>query len=777
MSQTYYIHIKGLVQGVGFRPFVCKLATSMNIGGWVSNTNEGVVIEFTASLLDTAVFYYELTNNPPPNALIVFKDIFKSERKQFKSFTIRPSVSTARPDLLLTPDIAMCIACKEELTTLSNKRNGYAFTTCLNCGPRYSIVDELPYDRENTTMDYLAVCDDCNSEYHDINNRRHYSQTNSCKSCAVNMHLYHSPSAQYHCSQEAIPDLATEALLNGQTIAVKGVGGYLLLCDATNLTAIENLRTNKHRPTKPFAVLYDRVESVLADVQLRQCEKEAIESKAAPIVLCTKKSITGNNICTDAIAPGLNKLGVMIAYTPLLYLLASNAGRPLIATSANISGSPIIYKDDEALAVLFDVAALVLTFDRDILIPQDDSVLQFTNNEQKIILRRSRGLAPNYFPNPLQPAGQTILATGGELKSAFALQDHKNLYISQFLGDQGTIESQESYLNTLNHLLSLLQLVPTRVLVDAHPGYSVSDFGREISRKNNFDAVIEIQHHKAHFAAVLAENQLLNTAEPVLGVIWDGTGYGEDHQIWGSELFIYHPKKMERIAHLNYFPQLAGDKMSKEPRLSALSLLKNFPEEQAMLTDHFSAVEWKYFQKLLQQEHPLLTSSMGRFLDGLACILGIKATHSYEGEAAMLLEAQAGAAIRRYEEFYPLPMEKGILNWHDFIKAVLKDRIHQLPVPEIAWKIFNSLANGVVQVCHELNIARMACSGGVFQNAVLTDLITGKISGKINVYFHRQLSSNDECIGFGQLAYYEAFPDEKKSDVLLNQQTINHQLF
>ncbi|MDD2792172.1 MAG: carbamoyltransferase HypF [Sediminibacterium sp.] len=768
MLRTYHIHIRGLVQGVGFRPFVCQLATKMNIGGWVSNTNEGVIIEFTANLIDTAEFCHEVIHHPPRNAQITHHAIYKTVTKTFDGFTIRESFSTTRPDLLLTPDIAICGECKAELMEPVNKRYGYAFTTCLNCGPRYSIVDALPYDREHTTMKHLHMCGECNTEYHDIHNRRHYSQTNSCKTCAVQMHLYQSPENRIDPDQSAILAQVAEAILQGRILAVKGVGGYLLICDATNREAIQMLRIKKNRPSKPLAVLYPDTASASKDVELRKVEEDALLSNAAPIVLCKLKPVADNHICRDQIAPGLNRLGVMIAYSPLLYFLSLQVGRPLIATSANISGSPIIYKDQDALQELFEVADWVLTYDRDILVPQDDSVMQFTDAGRRIILRRGRGLAPNYFPNPFRKNEQTVLAAGGELKSAFALLDRKNLYISQYLGDQATIESQESYSNTLHHLLQLLQTQPAQVLVDAHPGYYVSQYGKELAGKNGLASVVEIQHHKAHFGAVLAENNLLHSKEPVMGIIWDGTGFGDDRQIWGSECFLYQGHEMKRIAHLNFFPQLVGDKMSKEPRLSALSLLSRVPDKMHIIRQYFTETEWTYFQKLMLQTQPHQTSSMGRFLDGLACMLGIGTHHSYEGEAAMLLEAAAGNAVVKSRETYPLVEEQGVLIWDLFLEQFLADIAAGMPVAEIAWKVFHSLAALAVQLCTTHGVQRVAFSGGVFQNALLTDLTEQELSGKFDVYFHQQLSPNDENIGFGQLAFHEISSEQTADSAALN---------
>jgi hydrogenase maturation protein HypF len=755
MQHTYHIHIKGLVQGVGFRPFVCRLAAEMKVNGWVSNTNEGVIIEINSVQNESRVFYERLISSPPPNAIITAHSIKKTGSKLFTRFSIQQSTTDKAPDLLLTPDIAICNECREEIKDDTNRRKGYAFTTCLNCGPRYSIIQSLPYDRENTTMHELEMCSSCSSEYNDIHNRRHYSQTNSCKDCAVQMHLYQSKNEELDYTDDEIIRSVTDALINGKIAAVKGIGGYLLLCDATNETAITHLRNRKQRPSKPFAILYPNIEMAGEDVQLRSFEKEALQSKASPIVLCRNNFRSENKICKELIAPGLDKMGVLLPYSPLLQIITSYVNRPLIATSANLSGSPIIYKDEDALENLFDVADIILTYDREILVPQDDSVLQFTEDGQKIILRRSRGLAPNYFPNPIEDNTETILATGGELKSAFALLYKNKLYVSQFLGDQGSIESQEAYSHTLQHITRLLKATPDKILIDKHPAYFVAEKGETLAKEYGIDKVWEVQHHKAHFGAVLAENNLLHTEDPVLGCIWDGTGYGDDKQIWGGEFFIYRDDEMIRVGHLGYFPQLLGDKMSKEPRLSALSLLKDFDDQQEILRSYFSETEWPYYQKLLQKEDHLLTSSMGRFLDGIACILGLAKYNSYEGEAAILLECLARSCPYKTFDHYPLPLINDSLNWQEFMAEFLDDIERKEVSSHIAWKVLYSLARAVAQLCAHFSVTQVAFSGGVFQNALLNDLINEQLPADTQAWFHQQLSPNDECIGVGQLACYE----------------------
>ena len=751
---SFHIHINGLVQGVGFRPFVCQLAEEMELKGCVSNANDGVHISFNATTAIAESFYANIISKPPINAIITYHHLKQlAQTENFGSFTIQESNTDTRPDLLLTPDIAMCHQCRLDVITTHNKRYQYPFTTCLNCGPRYSIVSALPYDRAATTMSKLTMCNSCNQEYQNIHDRRHFSQTNSCNNCAIQMHLYKNAKLCISDETQEILDLVNEQLKAGKIIAVKGIGGYLLLCDATNEIAITTLRTRKQRPTKPFAVLYADIEMAVADVQLRPQEISLLKDKAAPIVLCELKPIAQNAICKQAIAPDLDKIGLLLPYTPLLWMIAEKISKPLIATSGNLSGSPIIFKDEEALSNLFDVADYVLTYDRDILMPQDDSVIQFTDRGQKIIIRRSRGLAPNYFPNPFEMHDSVALATGAELKSSFALLDKNNLFVSQYLGDQGTLESQLCYQETLNHFINLLQTKPREILIDKHPEYFVARAGKQQAKALSITPMY-IQHHKAHFGAVLAENNLLHRKEPILGFIWDGAGYGDDGHIWGGEIFIYENKEMYRVAHLDYFPQLLGDKMSKEPRLSALSLLKDFPNKQYIIQKYFSNIEWQYYHQLIQQDQPLLTSSMGRFLDGIAAILGIRLYNTYEGEASMQLEALARTCAYKSYDSYSIPLVNNRLDWKPFLAELLEDWLQKEETGLIAWKVFYSLAKTIVQLSHHYFIDSLAFSGGVFQNALLVDLIIELLSHKRHLYFHQQLSANDECIGFGQMACY-----------------------
>jgi hydrogenase maturation protein HypF len=755
--RTYHIHIKGIVQGVGFRPYVCRVAENMKLTGCVSNTNDGVHIAVNADEEKAKDFYQHIIQNPPVNAIITDHSIEEIEKKKYNGFSIIHSITNTEPDLLLTPDIAICDTCREEIHDPANRRYGYAFTTCLNCGPRYSIQTALPYDRNNTTMHDLHMCFACDAEYQNINDRRHFSQTNSCWDCEIKLHYYEAGGGRQEAGD--IITLVAQDILAGKIVAVKGVGGYLLLCDATNEEAIRTLRDRKQRPAKPLAIMYPTIEMAEDDLELRSSEIQALKSKAAPIVLCKTKNNLG--ICFDLIAPGLDKIGMMLPGSPLLELLASALKIPVVATSGNISGSPIIYKDEDALDNLFEVADRILSYDREIVAPQDDSVMQFTETGQQIILRRSRGLAPNYFPAPFKGNGDRILAMGAEMKSSFAIQQ-KNLYISQYLGDQGSVESQESYSKTFAHLKHLLHFEPSVILADKHPSYNVSALGRKIAEEQKVK-LIEVQHHEAHFAAVLAENHLTENEEPVIGFIWDGTGYGDDEQIWGGEVFMYRDQEIDRKLHLKYFPQILGDKMSREPRLSALSLLHDMPEFHGVIHSQFTHSEWAYYHKLLKQEEHLQTSSIGRFLDGLAAILGICTHNSFEGEAAMKLEALARGSNHHSSFSYPMPVISDSIDTGLFLEELMTDVLHGYNKAWIAGKIFNSLAIMIDEISDRYHTRDIAFSGGVFQNALLTDLIIRQMGRRKNLYFHKQLSPNDECISFGQLGMYHMSKAGSKS--------------
>jgi hydrogenase maturation protein HypF len=763
MMPVYHIHINGMVQGVGFRPFVHKLAIQMQIDGWVSNGSDGVHIICSCEEEKIHAFCQRLVEQPPVLAIITEHTIRVTDTPVAKGFFIKPSTTNNKIQMLITPDVAICDDCRREIRDPENRRYNYSFTTCVNCGPRYSITTALPYDRMHTTMRHLHQCNQCTNEYMDVMDARHHSQTNSCPDCAIALHLYDGPGKEIVLTkEEAYLQRVKKILQQGDIIAVKGVGGYLLLCDATKESTAALLRKRKQRPTKPFALLYADLEMLYADADIRPVEMAALKDKAAPIVLCRLKKHPENQIAVQQIAPGLNNVGAMLPSSPLLQLIADQFGKPLIATSANLSGSPIIYEDESARYWLSGIADYILTYDRDIVAPQDDSLVQFTSRGQKIILRRSRGMAPNYYPIPFLPLPNHTLAMGAELKSAFAIAHNDHLFISQFLGDQQSVESQQSFDASLHHVSALLGFKAKHIIADKHPRYHVSQRGRELSTMDTC-SFTQVQHHEAHFASVMAENNLFEQKEPVLGIVWDGAGYGDDGQVWGGEIFLYDQGEIKRTAHLAYFPQLLGDKMSKEPRLSALSLLRNYPSSQKLLQKHFTDKEWTYYQQLLQQPQTVMTSSMGRLMDGVACLLGITPVTSYEGEAAMQLEALAKKCTYHSYDYYHLPLADGVIDWRQLINELIEDWSQKESNEVIAWKFFYSLARAISQLSDHYFIDKIAFSGGVFQNSLLVDMVIEMMHHKRHLFFHKQLSPNDECISLGQLAWYSMFGDSGRT--------------
>jgi len=635
--ETYHIHINGIVQGVGFRPMIYHLAKKLKLNGYVKNDSDGVNVVFNASASEAEGFLSQIKIEAPEKSQIISTKLVKTADQKYVNFTILvEDNNTCEKQVLLSPDLALCPSCRAELNDPENRRYRYPFITCTQCGPRYSIMNRLPYERHTTAMQAFTMCESCNDEYHDVVNRRFFSQTNSCADCGIALSLYRDFSTVVPGDTEAILLRTKIYLQRGKIVAVKGIGGYLLLCDAHNSQAINTLRTRKHRPSKPFAILYPDIHSVQNSFELNQQEKELLESPAAPIVLLAPKSGEFDELAVKEIAQGLEHLGIMIPYNPLLELIAADFDKPLIATSANISGSPIIYKDEDALTYLFDIADYIMTNNREIIIPQDDSVVQVSKyTHQQIILRRSRGYAPSFL-RYRPKTKQCILATGAFLKSSFTLVVNGNAFVSQFLGSGESFESQLMYKQTLEHWLEMYAVKPDIIVADMHPGYFSHEYARELAAKFEVE-LKQVQHHEAHFAAVLAENKLLSKTEPVLGVIWDGTGLGTDQNIWGGEFFTYADNRMERVNHFGYFPTIAGDKTAMEPRIAALCAISKSDHQPKLLKEKFTDAEWNNYHVLIANAK-LFTSSVGRIFDAVASLLGICDKQSYEGEAAMYLQ-------------------------------------------------------------------------------------------------------------------------------------------
>ncbi len=753
--KTYHIHIKGIVQGVGFRPFVYRVAKRFGLLGSVNNGVDGVHLVFNAKdkIADEVMEY--LLNKHPVQAKITNALMLEVQPRVFKDFAIIESQSNGNEDLLLTGDFAICSSCRDELLQESDRRWQYPFITCTNCGPRYSIIADLPYDRETTTMRDFEICVNCKQEYLDPLDRRFYSQTNSCHDCAIKLSLWEQGELNSFTDLSYI----AQRWEQGKIIAIKGIGGYLLTCDASNKDAIMRLRKRKNRVRKPFALMYPDIEILKNDVWITDNEKEELCSTPAPIVLLKLRENRTNQLPMDTIAPGHSHMGVMLAYTPLFVLLLRLFGKPIIATSGNPSNSNIIFDDEMAIRHLPSIADLILTNDRDILIPQDDSVVKFTRlSQQKIMLRRSRGYAPSYINPKLNFGTDTVLAMGAMLKSSFTILHNKNTFISQYLNNTNNYEAELSYRHVLNHFRKLLHPQFDAVLIDKHPAYFTSQFGRTIAKEEKIN-LIPIQHHEAHFYAVLGEHGLWNTNKDILGVVWDGTGYGDDGQIWGGEFFKYANHNSERIGHIDYFNFILGDKMPKEPRISAMSLLYEDKENLSYIKDRFSTTEWNVYLQLLSQKDGLKTSSMGRIFDAVAALLLDINTQEYEGEAAMMLEEYASQYIYGHNDILTnisyLQDDELPIN---FTRYIISNIINDIQLDKdktlIAARFHITLAHFIKNFAIRHHFKAIAFSGGVFQNACLVDLIQIFMGKGFKLYFHKEMSPNDENISFGQLMYY-----------------------
>ena len=777
---TWKICIRGLVQGVGFRPFVWRAALDRNIKGSVANGLEGVVIKINGTEKDAAEFQEFILNNAPEMARITHCSMMPDEETFFGNFTIEESDNNGDPVVLLTSDVAMCPECQHEIHDTGNRRYRYAFTTCTVCGPRYSIQTGVPYDRKYTTMQAFDMCPSCKSEYNNPDDRRFFAQPNSCKDCGILLELFDCQNAQQNdhviqpIDQEAIIHQVNAAWKNGLIVAIKGIGGYLLTCDAANPATIAALRSRKHRPTKPFALLYPTLGVLQQDAVVMETDVALLLSPAAPIVLLPLKETATSGIDREGIAPGLSKIGAMLPNSPLLEILLRDFGRPIVATSGNTSNAPLIYKDETAIAQLTGIADYMLMHNREILMPQDDSLLDVCQHPAfgkngTVVLRRSRGLAPTFLQPGLNIPNKTTLALGAELKSTFTLAHLGNLNVSQYLGDLSDFEVQERFQLVLNHLLSIFDARPTAVLGDLHPEYFTTRLGQSLTEQWQIP-FIRVQHHEAHFAAVLAENNLFDAPEdPVLGVVWDGTGLGHDGQIWGGEFFTYSnidqaipSQNIRRLTHFGYFPFILGDKMPREPRLSALATCFQLSEATDFLRPKFNAKEWGLYQKLPLRSGQLMTSSVGRIFDAVASLIGLADKVSYEGEAAMLLEDLA----RRYCNHHGFQFDEDYIN-----EKVMQENSLQIKTSHLFGHIIYDLNRGnsrefvaakfhfsmvkiIRLISAQLNINKIAFSGGVFQNTLLLDMLQHQLAPECHLFFHRQLSPNDENISFGQWAHY-----------------------
>lgn len=766
-KQGLSVHIRGIVQGVGFRPFVYSLAARYDLKGWVRNTTRGVEIEVDGNPDQLSSFLKALSEEAPPLAKI---DSIHSDKKApngFTKFTILHSQSNSEGFQPISPDMNVCDDCLAELFDPGDRRYRYPFINCTNCGPRFTIIQDIPYDRPETTMAPFEMCDDCADEYNNPLDRRFHAQPVACPDCGPHVWLAESGSAGTGLQEAQVTGnraiLETQNLLaEGNTVAIKGLGGFHLACDAASDPSVQRLREGKDRPAKPLAVMMPDLETVSRFCLLDEDERELLLSPQRPIVLLEKKD---DLPLSPGLAPGQDTLGVMLPYTPLHYLLFSREDRyphapypALVMTSGNRGNQPIVTTNDHALEELGHIAHSFLFHNRDIHVHCDDSVTRIADS-QPYPLRRSRGYAP--FPIKLQKSGPTILAAGAELKNTFCLLKKDQAFLSQHIGDLENYQTFESFTSSLSHFEDLFRAQPDALAYDLHPDYLASRYAQERADSSGIPAV-GVQHHFAHIVSCLAEHGV-DKEEPVIGFSFDGTGYGEDGHIWGGEVLVANHKGYHRAFHLAYAPLPGGEKAIKEPWRFALAWLHQlgldwdhslppvrFAQER-YLQDNFDPLSVLRNQIETKTLTPL-TSSMGRLFDAVSALTGIRCMVNYEAQAAIELQS---AADPDEPGSYDFDREDGVIHPDPVFASIIADLQAGNPPGVISARFHNGLARAVRDVSIELreryDMDKVALSGGVWQNTLLLENTLALLrEAGFTVLTHRRVPANDGGLSLGQ---------------------------
>ena len=739
MMQTFKVTVHGTVQGVGFRPFVYTLAKRFGLRGSVCNAAHGVEIALNATPGLLEEFLQALKEELPPLASIDAIHTVECEALHFDDFQIITTHQEGEKTVRIPPDVSICTECEKELFDPSNRRYGYPFITCTNCGVRYSIIYDLPYDRKNTSMKFFKMCKACEAEYTNPIDRRYHAQPIGCWECGPTLSL-RDKSEKLIVKSEELIDVASQLLLKGKIVAVKGVGGYHLMCDATNEAAVLKLRERKQRPAKPFAVMVRDVAMARELAEICEQEEALLLSKERPVVLLkSKKSYTG---LSSQVAPNISRIGLFLPYTPLHLLLLERLKRPLVATSANLSDEPIC-TDIASLEALQGVYDYVLEHDREIVNGCDDSVVMAVAG-QEVILRRARGYAPASIKLPFSLPKQT-LAMGANQKSTVAIGFDNQVILSPHIGDLGSIGSVVYYEKNIETLKRVYGFEPETIVYDKHPNYESTKVAKHLIAHRSALNALAVQHHYAHILGVMADKQIEGE---VFGIAFDGTGYGDDGKLWGGEFMVCDYGGYERIAHIDYFKLLGGEKAIKEPRRVALSLLFERFGEAALDLDvatihAFSKPQLRTLYTAWQKGlNAPLSSSVGRLFDAVASLLGICHVMSFEGESGMLLEEQYDASVTGY---YPFGYQEGKIDILPTVAAILEEEDISVAVS----KFFNSLVEIIAVVYAPYDDLPLVLSGGVFQNRVLLELIFRRFPDAV---IPNTIPPNDGGIALGQIA-------------------------
>ncbi|MEI8289175.1 MAG: carbamoyltransferase HypF [Verrucomicrobiota bacterium] len=782
------IALRGAVQGVGFRPFVFRLAEELELVGWVNNSPQGVFIEAEGGRSALEKFLFRLEAEKPARSSIQSLESSWREPIGYDRFEIRPSETSGGKSALVLPDIATCPACLREILDPANRRFRYPFTNCTNCGPRFSLIDALPYDRANTSMRGFKMCPQCQAEYKNPRDRRFHAQPNACPACGPQLQFWDA-AGKIICHADAALKAAANAVRDGKIVAVKGVGGFHLLADARDEKVVRLLRERKHREEKPFALMFPSLASVKPVCEVSSLEERLLLSPEAPIVLLRRNLSSiphpPSSLSPD-VAPGNPGLGVMLPSNPLQHLLMAELDFPVIATSGNLSDEPICIDEVEALNRLRGIADVYLVHNRPIIRHMDDSIVRVILRRE-MVLRRARGFAPlpvaigglssgvRVRGSKLQAAGKpetlnlepkTIIALGAHLKNSVALAVDGNVFISQHIGDLETEEAHQAFRRVAADLPELYGVQPEVVAADLHPDYLSTKYAGEFKAMRH----VGVQHHIAHVLSCIAENEV---PLPALGVAWDGTGYGTDGTIWGGEFFLVTENNIERVAHLRPFPLPGGDKAMKEPRRVALGLLYELYGESAFEMEHLAPlraippVEMMTLRGMLQRRfNSPLTSSMGRIFDAVASLTNLRQHLRFEGQAAMELEFAIGD-IKLVESYsfslapaHVSPSKNAIenrksalvLDWSPLVQSVLSDTAGGVGIGEISAKFHNALAESVVAVARKIGEARVVLSGGCFQNRYLVERTVNRLRAEnFQPHWHQRVPPNDGGIALGQV--------------------------
>ncbi len=746
MNAALHIQILGTVQGVGFRPFVYGLAKEMGITGYVLNSAQGVFIEGEASPECLEKFLVRLEREKPEIASIHSLQYSWHQPKSPLSFEIRKSRQEGKKTAFILPDIATCPDCLKELFNTDDRRYRYPFINCTNCGPRFSIIESLPYDRPKTTMKGFAMCPDCANEYRDPGNRRFHAQPNACPVCGPHLLLTNQQGNVEATHDDALKQ-AAEAIKKGKILAFKGVGGFQLMADSRSERAVELLRSRKHRHEKPFAVMYPSLEMVKRDCRISKPEERLLQSIAAPIVLLEKKETIGMTLAGN-VAPGNPWLGVMLPYSPLHHLLMKELNFPIVATSGNLSDEPICIHNQEALQRLSGIADLFLMHNRPIMRQVDDSVVRLVAGKEQV-LRRARGYAP--LPVHIKEKSLPLLAVGAHLKNSVALLSDNEVFISQHIGDLESAEAYAGFRKVIEDFQRLYEIKPRAVACDLHPEYLSTKYAEALGIP-----LLKVQHHYAHMLACMADNSIEG---PVLGISWDGTGLGMDNTIWGGEFLLSTEKSFQRVAHLRTFRLPGGEAAIKNPARTAIGLLyeifgtETFEKEGLIPIQNFNRTELRLFQQMLTKGlNSPITSSAGRLFDAVAALIGLKQKVSFEGQAAMELEFAIEKNVSDRYAFQVQKAKTSILNWEPMVLEIIDDLNQKIEPGIISAKFHNTLVEMIIAIAKQVGEAKVVLTGGCFQNKYLCERAIDRLTAEgFQPYWHQKIPPNDGGIALGQL--------------------------